>query len=92
MGGEGLARGPADVLATLLHEAAHVRGVKGTSKVPRLGWSRPRSRPPPAPKGAKPRISASHQGVLTIGHCLTVSVSQDVLLGSARRPLRNGLR
>ena len=36
VGGEGLARGPADVLATLLHEAAHalahVRGVKDTSR------------------------------------------------------------
>lgn len=36
VGGEGLARGPADVLATLLHEAAHalayVRGIKDTSR------------------------------------------------------------
>ena len=36
VGGEGLARGPAEVLATLLHEAAHalahVRGVKDTSR------------------------------------------------------------
>ncbi len=36
IGGEGLARGPADVLATLLHEAAHaladVRGIKDTSR------------------------------------------------------------
>jgi hypothetical protein len=36
VGGEGLARGPAAVLATLLHEAghalAHVRGVKDTSR------------------------------------------------------------
>jgi hypothetical protein len=36
VGGEGLARGPADVLGTLLHEAAHgiahVRGVKDTSR------------------------------------------------------------
>ncbi|MGD9986341.1 hypothetical protein [Pseudonocardia sp.] len=36
VGGEGLARGPADVLATLLHEAAHalahVREVKDTSR------------------------------------------------------------
>ena len=36
VGGEGLARGPADVLATLLHEAAHalahMRGVKDTSR------------------------------------------------------------
>lgn len=34
--GEGLHRGPADVLATLLHEAAHaladVRGIKDTSR------------------------------------------------------------
>lgn len=34
VGGEGLARGPADVLGTLLHEAAHalanVRGIKDT--------------------------------------------------------------
>lgn len=36
VGGEGLARGPADVLGTLLHEAAHalayVRGIKDTSR------------------------------------------------------------
>lgn len=36
VGGEGLARGPADVLATLLHEAAHalahVRGIQDTSR------------------------------------------------------------
>jgi hypothetical protein len=36
VGGEGLSRGPADVLATLLHEAAHavahVRGIKDTSR------------------------------------------------------------
>lgn len=36
VGGEGLRRGPADVLATLLHEAAHalahVRGIKDTSR------------------------------------------------------------
>ena len=36
VGGEGLARGPADVVATLLHEAAHalahVRGVQDTSR------------------------------------------------------------
>lgn len=36
VGGEGLARGPVDVLGTLLHEAAHalgfVRGVKDTSR------------------------------------------------------------
>jgi len=36
IGGEGLVRGPADVLATLLHEAAHalahVRGIKDTSR------------------------------------------------------------
>lgn len=36
VGGEGLARGPAEVLATLLHEAAHalahVRGIKDTSR------------------------------------------------------------
>jgi len=36
VGGEGLARGPADVLGTLLHEAAHaiahMRGVKDTSR------------------------------------------------------------
>ncbi len=36
IGGEGLARGPADVLGTLLHEAAHaiahVRGIKDTSR------------------------------------------------------------
>ncbi len=36
VGGEGLARGPADVLATLLHEAAHalahVRAIKDTSR------------------------------------------------------------
>ena len=36
VGGEGLARGPAEVLGTLLHEAAHatahVRGVKDTSR------------------------------------------------------------
>ena len=36
VGGEGLARGSADVLATLLHEAAHalahVRGIKDTSR------------------------------------------------------------
>jgi hypothetical protein len=36
VGGEGIARGPADVLATLLHEAAHalahVRGIKDTSR------------------------------------------------------------
>lgn len=35
MGGEGLARGPVEVLGTLLHEAAHavahVRGIKDTS-------------------------------------------------------------
>ena len=39
MGGEGLARRPADVLATLLHEAlnalAHCCGVKD---IPRQGW------------------------------------------------------
>ncbi len=36
VGGEGLARGPAEVLATLLHEAAHalahVRGIRDTSR------------------------------------------------------------
>ena len=36
IGGEGLARGPVDVLGTLLHEAAHamahVRGIKDTSR------------------------------------------------------------
>lgn len=36
IGGEGLARGPAEVLATLLHEAAHalahVRGIRDTSR------------------------------------------------------------
>jgi len=36
VGGEGLVRGPADVLGTLLHEAAHalaeVRGIKDTSR------------------------------------------------------------
>jgi len=36
VGGEGLARGPADVLGTLLHEAAHAladaRGIKDTSR------------------------------------------------------------
>jgi len=36
VGGEGLARGPAEVLGTLLHEAAHaladVRGIKDTSR------------------------------------------------------------
>ena len=36
VGDEGLARGPADVLGTLLHEAAHaladVRGIKDTSR------------------------------------------------------------
>jgi hypothetical protein len=36
IGGEGLARGPAEVLGTLLHEAAHaiahVRGIKDTSR------------------------------------------------------------
>lgn len=36
VGGEGLARGPGEVLATLLHEAAHaladVRGIKDTSR------------------------------------------------------------
>jgi hypothetical protein len=36
VGGEGLARGPVDVLGTLLHEAAHaiahVRGIKDTSR------------------------------------------------------------
>ena len=36
VGGEGLSRGPAEVLATLLHEAAHalahVRGIKDTSR------------------------------------------------------------
>lgn len=36
IGGEGLARGPVDVLATLLHEAAHAlahtRGIKDTSR------------------------------------------------------------
>lgn len=36
VGGEGLARGPADVLATLLHEAAHAlahaRNIKDTSR------------------------------------------------------------
>ncbi|MHA6620315.1 hypothetical protein [Pseudonocardia sp. DLS-67] len=36
VGGEGVARGPADVLGTLLHEAAHalahVRGIKDTSR------------------------------------------------------------
>jgi len=36
IGGEGLARGPADVLGTLLHEAAHaiahVRGIRDTSR------------------------------------------------------------
>jgi len=41
VGGEGLARGPADVLGTLLHEAAHaladVRGIKDTCH--RLRWA-----------------------------------------------------
>lgn len=36
VGGEGLVRGPVEVLATLLHEAAHaladVRGIKDTSR------------------------------------------------------------
>jgi hypothetical protein len=52
VGGEGLARGPAEVLGTLLHEASHalghVRGIKAgamaqrpvqVTKDSRIGWS-----------------------------------------------------
>jgi hypothetical protein len=46
VGGEGLVRGPADVLGTLLHEAAHavahVHGIKDTSRQGR--WHNARSR------------------------------------------------
>jgi hypothetical protein len=47
VGGEGLARGPAHVLGTLLHEAAHalarVRGIKDTSRQGRWRIGRDRA-------------------------------------------------
>jgi hypothetical protein len=89
IGGEGLARGPADVLATLLHEAAHalahVRGIKDTSRQGR--WHNARFKAVAEEVGiavAKdPRLGWSPTTLTTAAHAAYRQVIAD--LGSVLR-------